>query len=228
MLPTSLSLLLLAISSLASAHTIITYPGWRGNNLRTTPDMPFGWQWMYPCGGLPLTTNRTKWPIGGGAISLQPGWFTGHSTAFFYFNMGFGTNPENYSNPMLPVFQVTGPSNNAYPGRAFCMPQVPLPSNAPLANVKVGSNATIQIVEAAKHGAGLFNCVDITFVENGSPEVAEVNNITCKNDTGIGFNQVFATANLSSSAELAIRATSSWLTLIPVFVAGVLGFGMLA
>lgn len=55
--------------ALARAHTVITYPGWRGNNLHTNgtlpelnPDsvgidhyengstgFPFGMQWMYPC-----------------------------------------------------------------------------------------------------------------------------------------------------------------------------------
>ena len=41
------------------AHTVITYPGWRGDNLITNgtvgvddyqPDtFPYGMQWMYPC-----------------------------------------------------------------------------------------------------------------------------------------------------------------------------------
>ena len=103
---------------------------------------------------MPLSENRTKWPIHGGAIGLQPGWFVGHGTAFFYFNMGFGTNPPNMSFPMLPVFQITGPSKDPYPGSSFCLPQVPLPPNT---TVNVGDNATIQIIESAVHGAGLFN-----------------------------------------------------------------------
>lgn len=56
-------------AAIARAHTVITYPGWRGNNLHTNgtlpqqnPDtigidtyengsfgFPFGQQWMYPC-----------------------------------------------------------------------------------------------------------------------------------------------------------------------------------
>ena len=56
-------------SAIATAHTVITYPGWRGNNLHTNgtlpennPDtigidhfqngsvaFPYGQQWMYPC-----------------------------------------------------------------------------------------------------------------------------------------------------------------------------------
>jgi hypothetical protein len=58
--------------SLASAHTVIVYPGWRGNNILTNGTMsdtdpaikpgslginyengtygfPYGMQWMYPC-----------------------------------------------------------------------------------------------------------------------------------------------------------------------------------
>ena len=102
---------------------------------------------------MPLSQNRTKWPIDGGAIAVQPGWFTGHHTAFFYINMGFGDEPQNMSFPMLPVFQIRGPSRDPYPG-TFCLPQVPLPVNA---TVKVGDNATIQIIETAIHGASLFN-----------------------------------------------------------------------
>lgn len=59
-------------ASLATAHTVIVYPGWRGNNIHTngtvsdtdpsikpgsiginsengTYGFPYGMQWMYPC-----------------------------------------------------------------------------------------------------------------------------------------------------------------------------------
>jgi hypothetical protein len=73
-------------------------------------------------------------------------------------NMGFGSNapdggPMNMSFPMVPVFQIIGPSKNPYPG-TFCLPQVPLPVNT---TVNVGDNATIQVVETAIHGAALFS-----------------------------------------------------------------------
>lgn len=42
-------LALLSAATLASAHTIITYPGWRGDNLVTNDTFPYGMQWMYPC-----------------------------------------------------------------------------------------------------------------------------------------------------------------------------------
>lgn len=39
----------LLLSTLATAHVILTYPGWRGNNLIENETYPFGMQWMYPC-----------------------------------------------------------------------------------------------------------------------------------------------------------------------------------
>lgn len=45
----SISFLYLASISLVAAHTVITYPGWRGDNLITNDTFPFGMQWMYPC-----------------------------------------------------------------------------------------------------------------------------------------------------------------------------------
>ena len=97
--------------------------------------------------------NRTKWPISGGAVAVQPGWFPGHLSALIYINMGLGEIPENMSHPVVPPFQISGPTNNPYPG-TFCMPQVPLP---PKIGAKVGDLATIQVVETAKHGAALYN-----------------------------------------------------------------------
>ena len=149
----------------------MTYPGWRGDNLHTNGTVydtnglisggdnstgeywPYGMQWDYPCGGMPTSTNRTKWPVGGGAIAVQPGWFQGHQTAFFYVNLGLGTVPPNMSNVMVPPFEIVGPTKNPYPG-TFCLPQVPLPANL---TVNVGDNATIQIIETAVHGAALYN-----------------------------------------------------------------------
>jgi hypothetical protein len=102
---------------------------------------------------MPTSTNRTKWPVQGGAVSFQPGWFPGHKEAFIYINIGFGTVPPNMSHPMVKPFQIVGPTNNPYPG-TICLPQIPLP---PDTSVNVGDHATIQVVEAAQHGAALFN-----------------------------------------------------------------------
>lgn len=39
----------LLLAAVVSAHSVITYPGWRGNNLITNETFPYGMQWMYPC-----------------------------------------------------------------------------------------------------------------------------------------------------------------------------------
>lgn len=144
---------------------------------------------------MPTSENRTKWPVTGGALAIQPGWFIGHASAYFYVNMGYGTIPPNMSNIMVGGIQILGPSKNPYPG-SFCLPQVPLPVNA---TVKVGDNATIQVIETALHGASLYNCVDITFAE--PEDVEEVTPENCFNSSQIGFDLVFTTSALVAGAE---------------------------
>lgn len=218
-------LVALSLSSLSSAHMVITYPGQRGNMLNTngtdenghpppgssvincTPDgkrtFPYGQEWTYPCGGMPTTSNRTKWPISGGALALQPGWFVGHAFALFYINLGVGTEPLNMSLPMIPVFQLVGPSNEKYPNSQFCFPQVPLPLGY---KPQVGDNATIQIIETAQHGAALYACADITFADDHDPEIPEVTRQNCFNSTKPGeevkFNFVITTQSLNAAAAL--------------------------
>lgn len=109
---------------------------------------------------MPTTQNRTKWPVDGGAVSIQPGWFPGHSQAFFYINIGINgpgdLAPPNMSHPVVPPFQITGPTNQEYPGQ-FCIPQVGMPANLSL---QVGDNITIQVIETAQHGAALYSVRD--------------------------------------------------------------------
>lgn len=66
--------LVLALALQVMGHTIITYPGYRGNNLYTNGTVeegdglgtyykdgsylyPYGMQWMYPCKHLPRNTH---------------------------------------------------------------------------------------------------------------------------------------------------------------------------
>ncbi|CEL02983.1 hypothetical protein ASPCAL04144 [Aspergillus calidoustus] len=217
---------------LVSAHTVIVYPGYRGNNLHTTGEVgevgglgvaydsdnetlvyPYGMQWIYPCGGMPLSTNRTKWPIRGGAIALQPGWFPGHARAMMFFNLGLGTEPPNMSHPMITPFEIVGPDNDPYPG-TICLPQVPLPANV---DVKVGDNATIQVIELAQPCAALYNCADITFAE--PEDVAEVNDTNCFNSSHISFETVFTTSSLDSAGFEIITLPSFITTLLPALLA---------
>jgi len=227
--------LLSLLISLVHSHTVITYPGWRGDNLHTNGTVeetnglgvyyangsqesaiwPYGMEWMYPCGGMPTSTNRTLWPVRGGAVAIQPGWFQGHATAFFYINLGLGTIPPNMSHPMVPAFQIVGPTSQPYPG-TFCLPQVPLPANI---SVQVGDNATIQVVETAIHGAALFNCVDITFAD--PVDVPEVNETNCFNSSDISFELVFTTTALTSDA-LPMAQSYNFLAIITAAMLGLL------
>jgi hypothetical protein len=43
------TLVVAACAVLVDAHTVITYPGWRGNNLGINTAFPYGMQWSYPC-----------------------------------------------------------------------------------------------------------------------------------------------------------------------------------
>lgn len=186
---------LLLLTPLVSAHFQIEYPAWRGNTLKDEM------QWQYPCAGLPVGQNRTKWPMNGGNIQIIPGWNAGHPTAFFYVNMGYGNKPVNHSNPMTGVFQITGPSRDAYPG-SFCLRQVPLPVNATeWAGLKPGDNVTIQVIQVALHGASLYNCADVTLVETEAEADPMVDR--CENSTTIGFNQVFSTRSKSMGVRAA-------------------------
>jgi len=220
---TALSLLT-ATLPLASSHLVLTYPGWRGDSLNTTGNVndtngmngvtgvstsnyanssevlyPYGQQWAYPCGGTPLTTNRTYWPTTGGAIAFQPGWFQGHLFGLIYVNLGEGTNPINMSLPMVPPFQIAGPTNNEYPGLEVCLPQVGMP--AALSPRKPGDNATIQVILTAQHGAALYSCVDITFAEPGDEKITPVTKDNCYNSSQIGFNMVVTSRSLQSAAS---------------------------
>lgn len=65
-IPTALAVLSLFLLDIVTAHTVIVYPGYRGNNLHTngtveeavgqgqavvndTTIFPYGMMWMYPC-----------------------------------------------------------------------------------------------------------------------------------------------------------------------------------
>ncbi|KAF4449215.1 gpi anchored protein [Fusarium austroafricanum] len=226
------ALLTILLAAVVSAHSVITYPGWRGNNLITNATFPYGMQWIYPFspgGGHNVTTNRTYWPTKGGAIAFQPGWFRGHQTAFAYVNMGFGDDgpdggPANMTQPIVPMFQILGPTNNPFPG-TICLPQVPLPHNV---TVKAGDKATIQVVELAIHGAALYSCVDIIFADPGDKRLAEVNETNCFNSTDIGFADVYTiTTKASGSDEYASKSGATralrqlgWAGWLPLAAAG--------
>ncbi|KAJ5966336.1 hypothetical protein N7481_013050 [Penicillium waksmanii] len=237
------SIFLLLCIGIAHAHTVITYPGYRGNNLHTNGTVaeanglgvawdekngsyiyPYGMMWMYPCkahrGGMPTSQNRTKWPVNGGALAMQPGWFPGHQTALIYVNFGLGEVPENMSHPVVPPFQITGPTNDPYPG-TICLPQVPLPANI---SAQIGDKATIQVVEIAKHGAALYNCVDIEFADPQDPDIKDsVTRDNCFNSSDISFQYMYTTSGTGSGAAIITPPQQTLLALVPLLLATLLG-----
>ncbi len=117
-----------------------------------------------------VSSNRTYWPIDGGAVAFQPGWFVGHETALVYVNLGLGEQPVNYSWPVTKIY-LHGPTNNPYPG-TVCLPKLNLPEEV-RNRVKSGDLATIQVVEAAKHGAGMFTVGVTLDCVHSSPESSD-------------------------------------------------------
>ncbi|KZL77712.1 GPI anchored protein [Colletotrichum tofieldiae] len=188
----------------AQGHTVISYPGWRGNTFITNETYPFGMQWTYPCGGLGVSQNRTHWPIDGGAIAVQPGWNAGHKTALMYVNLGLGEEPKSYTTVMVPRFLLTGPTNEEYEG-TFCLPKVPIPKGVTL---KEGDMASIQVVQAAQHGAALFSCVDVIFTEDES-KVPPVTDGMCFNSTDLKIEAATLETNSSPITEPSTATTTS-------------------
>jgi hypothetical protein len=177
---------------------------------------------------MPTSTNRTKWPVQGGALAFQPGWFPGHGSAFIYINLGLGTTPLNMSNVMLNGVQIIGPTKNPYPG-TFCFPQVPLPANV---TVQPGDNATIQLIETAVHGGALYNCVDITFAEPEDVELVTPEN--CFNSSQITSDLIFTTTSLkedsgdsSSSTSAATTSSTNQLTYLTLTLLASLALALL-
>lgn len=227
----SVKLLLTALlAHTTQAHVVLTYPLWRANNLVTNATFPWGMQWSYPCGGVNPTTNRTYWPIDGGAVAFQPGWFQGHETGLIYINLGLGEQPENYSLP-LSFFHIQGPTDRPYPA-TVCQPLVRIP-DAIRQSIKSGDQASIQLVEASKHGAAQYTCADIIFTDDLSL-VPEVNSTNCFNSSNIIVSPVtlprgnISTTNVGREASETKPASGPDATLPPRGSAGKLGASTLA
>lgn len=155
-----------------------------------------------PGGGLSLSKNRTYWPTTGGTIAFQPGWFSGHATAFLYINIGLDADgpdggPMDFDHPLVSPWQLLGPSNGPYPG-TLCLPDVKVPADL---GVKAGDKATIQIVELATHGASLFAVSHLPFSLLPPHLPSPRESITSMpKDKGDKANEVASALTLSSSS----------------------------
>lgn len=79
-----------------------------------------------------------------------------------YINIGLGAEPNNHSWP-ISMFHITGPTNDPYPG-TVCLPKLSLPERV-RSNIRSGDLATIQVVQAAQHGAAMFSVSIVPYEE---------------------------------------------------------------
>lgn len=70
-----------------------------------------------------------------------------------YVNLCLGAEPQNCSMPMVPVFELRGPTENPYPG-PVCLPKVALPEGV---RPRKGDLASIQLVQALRHGGTTYS-----------------------------------------------------------------------
>lgn len=101
----------------------------------------------YPCGGVEQTaeTNRTLWPLDGGAVAFKPG----HPWAQTQINLGLGENVNSFPIVLVAPFNQTG-------NGTFCFDKLEIPEEI-RANITEGVKASIQVIQIASNGAGLFN-----------------------------------------------------------------------
>ncbi|KAL1792569.1 hypothetical protein ACET3X_009076 [Alternaria dauci] len=180
------SVLALAFLPLALAHFQLEFPASRG----FTDDT----QGNFPCGGFnDVQQQRTDFPIGGGPIQLH----MEHPQTNVAVYMAIGDNPgDGFNIVAQQQLQVSGLGD-------FCLGSVAVPAGL---NVSDGTRATIQVVTNNHEAGGLYQCADVTLVNN-----AQINfNDNCKNQTGMSVTQenISGNPNGTSTDESPSSATS--------------------
>lgn len=116
------------------------------------------------------STNRTLWPLTGGAIV----WNSTLLSALTYINLGLGAFPTTFNVSLHGVYNQTGAG-------VTCLPGVGAAALRAL-NLTDGQPASVQVVAVSGDGAALYNCADITF----SASAPAVDPGLCVNGTGVG------------------------------------------
>ncbi|KAG9236702.1 hypothetical protein BJ875DRAFT_482010 [Amylocarpus encephaloides] len=178
----------------AAAHFGIESPEMRGDSFEKPAS-----QWISPCAGVNQTasTNRTAWPLTGGAVSLD----LHHPWGYVFVNLGIGTDYPSFNISLTPsLLNVTG-------NGTFCLPAVTLPGGVAISE---GTNASIQVVTSGASGSALYNCADITFTSKATPLAADM----CVNGTGVtgaivDASQAQSAGSSTSSAPASTSSTAS-------------------
>lgn len=134
MVPQSL-LALLALPLLVSAHFHMLYPTPRSDDDDTEP--------KFPCGGFPVSDNRTTVSSTAFPLALE----MGHDRTVVQVLLGLGNNVgDAFDITLRQTFQQQGEG-------AFCLPTVQIPTDL---NITDGTNATLQVVTDGEGGGGLY------------------------------------------------------------------------
>ncbi|RKF54319.1 Uncharacterized protein OnM2_098015 [Erysiphe neolycopersici] len=167
------TLLVLTTSSLA--HFAVEYPAPRGYNEETTN--------QFPCGGLnEVSTQRTLYPITGGAIGIE----VGHARTNIEVLIAFESEPTTKFKTILrKTFTQMGTGK-------FCMTNVNMPVEL---DIHEGTNATIQVITNSDDDGigGYYSCSDITF------GISAFDFDICQNSTGVSVSSIKVKGNANET-----------------------------
>ncbi|KAG9185882.1 hypothetical protein G6011_07213 [Alternaria panax] len=179
------SVLTLAFLPLSLAHFQLKFPASRGFTDDTESN--------FPCGGFDdVQQQRTDFPIGGGPIQLH----MEHPQTNVAVYMAIGDNPgDGFSIVAQQQLQVSGLGD-------FCLGSVAVPAGL---NVSDGTKASIQVVTNSHEAGGLYQCADVTLVNN-----AQINlNDNCKNQTGMSVTQENISGNPNGTSTEASPSSAT-------------------
>ncbi|KAI5376619.1 NAC-domain-containing protein [Alternaria alternata] len=181
------SILTLAFLPLSLAHFQLKFPAARGFTDDTEGN--------FPCGGFnDVQQQRTDFPIGGGPIQLH----MEHPQTNVAVYMAIGDNPgDGFSIVAQQQLQVSGLGD-------FCLGSVAVPAGL---NVSDGTKASIQVVTNNHEAGGLYQCADVTLVNNAQINFSE----DCKNQTGMSVTQenISGNPNGTSSTDASPSSATS-------------------
>ncbi|KIW47437.1 uncharacterized protein PV06_00134 [Exophiala oligosperma] len=161
----------LSLPLLATAHFHMLYPTPRSNVEDTEP--------TFPCGGHPVSENRTLVSESVIPVALQ----MGHDRTVIQMLLALGNNPgDNFNITLEQTFQQQGEGD-------FCLPTVKIPADS---NITDGTNGTLQVITDNEGGGGLYICADLTFTS--APTVQSLPS-ACTNGTGVTASPLSSIVN---------------------------------
>ncbi|KAL2368664.1 expression library immunization antigen 1 [Blastomyces gilchristii SLH14081] len=163
-LPTSL-LHLTYLLTLASAHFELIKPESRGTEYDKLTE--------YPCGGLPVSSKRTRVSLMDPELNVALK--MGHDHSAVQVLLAIGPDPgTNFNVTLVPTFMEIGLGD-------FCLQDVKLTEEKLGTQLTEGLEATLQVVTNGDPNGGLYNCADLVFTAFSSDD----DDASCRNGTGV-------------------------------------------